>query len=136
VTSDTPAGRLAPSVLLVNDSDDEREMYAEYFSISGFRTLQTHDADEAYRLAVEFTPDVVVTVMRFAGRSHGLALTRSLKADEATQRIPVVILTREALEQDRRIAAAAGCDRCMEIPLMPEALGAAVQQVLARGVAT
>ena len=136
MTAGTSAGRLAPSVLLVNDSDDEREMYAEYFSISGFRTLQAHDANEAYRLAVEFNPDVVVTLMRFAGRSHGLALTRSLKAGEATQRIAVVILTREALEQDRQNAAAAGCDRCMEIPLMPEALATAVHQVLARGVAT
>jgi two-component system, cell cycle response regulator DivK len=136
VTSDTPAGRLAPSVLLVNDSDDEREMYAEYFSISGFRTLQADNADDAYRLAIEFTPDVVVTLIRFAGRSHGLTLTRSLKAGEATRRIAVVILTREAVEQDRQSAAAAGCDRCMEIPLMPVALAAAVQQVLARGVAT
>jgi CheY-like chemotaxis protein len=42
-----------PAILLVDDSADERQMYAELCQSSGFRTLQAGNAVDAYRLAVE-----------------------------------------------------------------------------------
>ena len=49
-----------PMVLLVDDYDDAREMYAEYLKFSGFETLQAASGPEAVKRALESRPDIVV----------------------------------------------------------------------------
>lgn len=47
-------------VLLVDDLEDSRVMYAEYLARSGYRVAQAGDGKEALALARALLPDVVV----------------------------------------------------------------------------
>lgn len=110
------------SVLLVSDSRDEREMYAEAFRIRGFHTLQAESADEAYRLTSELSPALVITDIRLPGLTGGLELTRRLKAGNGTSGIPVVILTGYLGLPDHDAAARGACDVFVAKPCLPDAL--------------
>lgn len=122
-------------VLLVNDSRDEREMYAEWFAFKAFTTMEASTAEDALRLAVQLKPDVVVTDIMLPGSMDGLALTASLKADRPTQGlpVPVIILTGCAFTHDEDAANRAGCDRFLTKPCLPEALARSINDLLSRG---
>ena len=62
---------LSRRILLVDDSADEREMYAEALRLKGFCTLQASNATDAFRMAVELQPQLIVVdrdLLRFMAR--------------------------------------------------------------------
>src|ERR1051325_5895091 len=111
----------SPSILLVDDAVDERQMYADFFQTIGFRTLQAATALDAYRLAVELVPDAAVIDLILPGM-NGLELVR----------MPVIALTGHSHPFDRQVALAAGCDRFLVKPCSPNDLLAEVRGLLAR----
>jgi two-component system cell cycle response regulator DivK len=123
---------LPPSVLLITDSPDERDMYADALRRCGFSTVQAQTAAEGYRLACERPPAAIVTDVRLAGPEDGLSLTRRLKRNEHMRRIPVVILTGYVFTHDREAAARAGCDLFVPKPCLPDALSQVVTGLIER----
>ena len=123
-----------PRVLLVDERIDEREMYAEWFRRHGYCTLQAGNAADGYRLALELSPDVVITDMRLVGDSDGLDLTRRLKQSSETAAVPVVVLSASAFPQDRDAAASAGCNLFVAKPCLPDELARAVSMVMVPAV--
>jgi len=119
-------------VLLVSESSDEREMYAASLQRSGFCTLQAANAADGYRLASELDPSAIVTDVRLDGGEDGLDLTRRLKQDERTRRVPVVVLTGYVFPHDRDVAARAGCDRFVPKPCLPDSLSKVVSDLVDR----
>ena len=125
-----PEIRSMRKVLLVTDFRDEREMYAQWLRGQGYCTLQAASASDAFRLAAELAPDVVVTDVRLAGPEDGLGLTRRLKDGEPATRPRVVILTGYAFPRDREDAVRAGCDLFLTKPCLPDALATAVARLV------
>ena len=82
-----------PSVLLVNETLDEREMYARTLRAEGHRVITAEDSAVAYRIATMRPPDIVVTDVRSTGSFSGLELTRRLRSDERTSAVGIVVLT-------------------------------------------
>src|SRR5215210_7402166 len=121
-----------PRVLLVNDSADEREMYAEFFRRGGFSTLQASTAADAFRIATELAPAAVVTDITLAGDEDGLRFTRRLKQDSRMRHVPVVILTGQVFPYDREAAAHSGCDLFVPKPCLPDVLSKMVVGLIAR----
>ncbi len=116
-------------VLLVDDAIDEREMYAECLRRQGVCTLQAQSAADAYRLATEWSPDVVVTDIRLVGHAGGLELTRQLKRSPETAAVPVVVLS-GVHPQNQAAAADAGCDLFLTKPCLPDELARALAGML------
>jgi two-component system, cell cycle response regulator DivK len=121
-----------PRVLLVSDSADEREMYAESLRRGGFCTLQACSATDGFRLASELPPAAIVTDVRLSGDENGLQLTRRLKQDAQMRRVPVVILAGQTFTHDREAAARAGCDLFMFKPCLPDALSKVIAGLVDR----
>ena len=69
-------GLRMPSVLLVNDMLEERELYAHTLRAAGYRVIIPKDSGAAYQIATTRPPDVVVTDVRITGSISGLELTR------------------------------------------------------------
>jgi CheY-like chemotaxis protein len=120
-----------PLVLVVDDYDDAREMYAESLLVSGFRVAQAADGAQAVELALSLSPDVILMDLSLPG-VDGWEATRQLKADARTRHIPVVALTGHALTSALDAARAAGCDRFVVKPALPDVVIAEVRRAMSR----
>jgi two-component system cell cycle response regulator DivK len=118
-----------PVVLLVDDYDDAREMYAEYLKFSGFETVQAASGPEAVRRALESRPDIVVMDLSLPVMD-GWEATRRLKADERTATIPILALTGHVFTNLSQKAKLAGFDGFVAKPCLPEDLIAEIRKVL------
>src|SRR5215475_11886731 len=104
-----------PSVLVVDDYLDGREMVAEYLAFRGFTVCEASDGIEALELARRIQPEIVLMDLRMPGMD-GWEATRRLKRDPKTCHIPVVALTAHALTTEINTAREAGCDAVIAKP--------------------
>jgi two-component system, cell cycle response regulator DivK len=116
-----------PTVLLVEDAPDDREMYAVFLRLEKRRLIVTGDTAEA--LALAHTVDVVVTDICLPSPFDGLELVRRLRHRDATNHTPVIVLTACVFEGDRRRALAAGCDAFLPKPCAPDQLLSEIHRV-------
>ena len=119
----------APLILVVDDYQDAREMYAEYLQFSGFRVAEARNGNEAVSQAFELKPDLIMMELSLPGMD-GWEATRVLKADERTKHIPVVALTGHALAGASEGAKKAGCDSFVTKPCLPDDLVVEVRRML------
>ena len=119
----------SPLILVVDDYQDAREMYAEYLQFSGFRVAEARNGNEAVEKAFELRPDLILMDLSLPGKDGGEA-TRELKSDERTRHIPVVALTGHALAGASEGAKRAGCDSFVTKPCLPDDLVVEVRRML------
>ena len=121
----------APLILVVDDYQDAREMYAEYLQFSGFRVAEARNGNEAVDQAFALKPDLILMDLSLPGMD-GWEATRRLKADESTRHIPIVALTGHALAGASDGAKKAGCDSFVTKPCLPDDLVVEVRRMLNR----
>jgi two-component system, cell cycle response regulator DivK len=110
-----------PLVLLIEDFDDAREMYAEYLEFSGLRVAGASDAVQGLKLAAELQPSVILMDAALPGLS-GWDAIKQLKADPATEHIPVLMLTGHVLGDAKERALAVGATGFIAKPCLPDEL--------------
>jgi CheY-like chemotaxis protein len=118
-----------PLILVVDDYEDAREMYAEYLRFCGFRVAEARNGNEALDQAFTLKPDLILMDLSLPGMD-GWEATRQLKSDERTSRIPVVALTGHALAGASEGARKAGCDSFVTKPCLPDDLVVEVRRML------
>ena len=119
----------SPLILVVDDYQDAREMYAEYLQFSGFRVAEARNGNEAVAQAFSLRPDLILMDLSLPGMD-GWEATRVLKADDRTKHIPVVALTGHALAGASEGARKAGCDSFVTKPCLPDDLVVEVRRML------
>ena len=126
-------GDAARRVLLVEDDQDGRRMYAEWLTGAGFRVQQAHNGLQALDRAFVSLPDIVVTDLDIPG-IDGFELTRRLKQDQRTCEIPVLAVTGyAAFASDPGRALRAGCDAVLPKPCSPDELELAIRRLIEAG---
>ena len=118
-----------PLVLVVEDYQDAREMYAAYLQLSGYRVAEASNGLEALDKTRELMPDIILMDLALP-KMDGWEATRQLKADERTRHIPIVALTGHALAGHAEGARQAGCDAFVTKPCLPDALVTEIQRML------
>jgi two-component system, cell cycle response regulator DivK len=118
-----------PLVLVVDDFQDNREMYAEYLVFAGFRVIQASNGKEALDQAFANPPDIIIMDLSLPVMD-GWEATRRLKADRRTSAIPVVALTGHAMQGHSKGAMEAGCDSFVAKPCLPDQLVAEIRRML------
>jgi CheY-like chemotaxis protein len=98
-----------PKILLVEDNEMNRDMLTRRLSRNGFEVVIAVDGQQGVAMAASQHPDLILMDMSLPVMD-GLEATRRVKADPATQSIPVIALTANAMVEDREKAMAAGCD--------------------------
>jgi two-component system cell cycle response regulator DivK len=110
-------------ILLVEDNELNRDMLSRRLVRHGFEVSLAQDGARVVAMAVDEHPDLVLMDMSLPVLD-GWEATRRLKADPATQDIPVIALTAHAMAADRDTALAAGCDdydtKPIELPRLLE----------------
>jgi len=109
-------------VLLVEDDREGRLLFAEWLQQAGFRVEQAHNGLQALERAFDLLPDAILTDLNIPG-IDGYELTRRLKTDPRTERIPILAVTGYApFTQDPSRADRAGCDAILPKPCQPDDL--------------
>ena len=119
----------SPLILVVDDYQDAREMYAEYLQFSGFRVAEAKNGNEAVEQALALKPNLILMDLSLPGMD-GWEATRRLKADDTTKHIPIVALTGHALAGASEGAKKAGCDSFVTKPCLPDDLVVEVRRML------
>jgi two-component system cell cycle response regulator DivK len=87
-----PQPRERRLVLLVDDCQDTRELYAEYLELSGFDVKEADNGIVAIDEAVRVRPDIIVMDMSLP-KLDGREAARQIRADERTRSIPLVMIS-------------------------------------------
>lgn len=117
------------TVLLIEDNADHRYVYAQVLRRAGFVVQEAGTGADGVRRAQELRPDVVVVDVMLPD-TDGWLVTQTLKADEATRRIPVLVVSVRAFPQDHARSMEAGAARHLDKPAAPYAVVDAVCAVL------
>jgi two-component system, cell cycle response regulator DivK len=125
----------SPLVLLIEDFDDAREMYAEYLEFSGLRTAGAADAVRGLQLAEELQPAVILMDAALPGLS-GWDAIEQLKSNPKTAHIPVLMLTGHVLGDAKERALAVGAAGFIAKPCLPDELARRIHAALKRELPT
>jgi two-component system phosphate regulon response regulator PhoB len=99
-TSDD-AGDDRVRVLLVEDDQEFAEMYRLKLEADGYEVSIAGDGEEGLRLAAADPPDMIFLDIRMP-RLGGLEMLERLRRDQATESLPVVILSNYGEDELRK----------------------------------
>ncbi|HEY2587308.1 MAG TPA: response regulator [Tepidisphaeraceae bacterium] len=97
-----------PRILVVEDNEENRDSLARRLQRRGFEVLLAADGRAGVETTKAEHPDLVLMDMNMP-EVNGWEATRQLKADPATNDVPVIALTAHAMAGDKERALAAGC---------------------------
>ncbi|MCA1585022.1 MAG: response regulator [Acidobacteria bacterium] len=124
------ASTVVPLVLIVDDSRDAREMFADYLVLCGFRTAEATNGLEAIAQAEALAPDIILMDLSLPAMD-GWEATRRIKADGRTRHIPVVAISGHAGQQALDAARAAGCAALVVKPVFPDEVVVELRKAIA-----
>lgn len=116
-------------ILLVEDNELNRDMLGRRLQRRGHEVLIAVDGAEGVAKARSDGPDIILMDMSLPVMD-GWDATRHLKAEAATQTIPVIALTAHAMSGDRDKAMEAGCDDYDTKPVEFDRLLAKIEALL------
>jgi two-component system cell cycle response regulator DivK len=121
-----------PLVLIVDDNDDHRTMYAMYLEAVGFRVVEASDGINAIGQARTMHPDVILMDVSMP-RLNGWEACLWLKTSVETSRIPIIAITGHVVGGGaERKAMEAGCDRFVAKGVDPQHVIEAIRDILNR----
>jgi two-component system cell cycle response regulator DivK len=120
-----------PTILVAEDSLEQRALYAAILRGAGYRVLEAGDGDEAVALVRSDRPDLVLMDVTMPGTS-GWGAVRTLKEDASTIAVPIIVITGLVGSWDRDASLAAGADEYLAKPVSPVRLLEEVRKFLPR----
>jgi DNA-binding response OmpR family regulator len=118
-------------ILIAEDDRDIAQLIAHYVQKAGWLAHIAESGDEALAYARRESVDVVVLDLMLPGLS-GLEVCRSLRADRATARLPIIMVTARSEETDRIFGLDLGADDYLGKPFSPHELVARIRAVMRR----
>jgi two-component system cell cycle response regulator DivK len=120
------------TILLVEDNEPSRDALGRRLARRGYQVVPAVDGGQAVALARSEHPHLILMDLGLP-IIDGWEATRQLKADAATQHIPIIVLSAHAMTGDRDRALAAGGDDFDAKPIRFERLLEKIEALLAKG---
>ncbi|MFC0132744.1 hybrid sensor histidine kinase/response regulator [Massilia eurypsychrophila] len=105
-----------PTVLLIEDNEDGREMMATMLGVYGYSVQQAADGLQGVQMAHAGRPDVALVDIGLPG-IDGYEVARRLRQDATTRGIKLIALTGYGLAEDQRRVLDAGFDMHLVKPV-------------------
>src|SRR5215207_553307 len=116
-------------ILLVEDTEDNREIVRDLMDSVGYELLEANDGAAGLAMATEHRPDLILMDIQLP-LMDGYEVTRRIKANPALWHIPIIAVTSYALSGDEAKTREAGCDGYGAKPFSPRQLLAKIKQFL------
>jgi two-component system, OmpR family, alkaline phosphatase synthesis response regulator PhoP len=118
-------------ILVVDDEEDILELVRYNLSREGYKILCATSGEDGLKAARSEKPDLIVLDLMLPG-VDGLGVTKRLKGDDATKKIPVVMLTAKGEESDIVTGLELGAEDYITKPFSTKVLVARVRAALRR----
>jgi CheY-like chemotaxis protein len=118
-----------PLILVVDDVDDNREIYCSYLAKQGYRVAEASDGAQAVVQVVELAPRVVVMDLAMPV-VDGWEATRRIRTLPAGSGVHIIVLSGHVTRESREQAFAAGCDEFIAKPCLPGDLARRIAEAL------
>ncbi len=116
-------------VLVVDDSLTDRRIMTTYLTEAGLTVLDVESAEEAMEKIADYQPQLIVLDVVMGGQS-GFEMCRSLKADQNTKPIPVILCSSKSTEADKMWGDVVGADAYITKPVNRDELLVKVEQLI------
>ncbi|MPM31490.1 Sensor histidine kinase RcsC [bioreactor metagenome] len=114
-------GRLGAHLLLVEDNEINQTVTVELLNAVGFQTSIAQNGKEAVQMVRETPFDLILMDVQMPVMD-GLQATRAIREIPGMEAVPIIGVTANAFEEDRRKCIAAGMNDHLAKPVKPEIL--------------
>ena len=131
-----PVNRPGPArkrqlVIVAEDERHDWEIYGKMLWYNGFDVLHAEDGEEALQLIRSHLPDLVILDLMLP-KVDGLEICRRVRAESATDDIPVIALSARSEREYGSRARAVGFTSYLEKPIGPLAVLRTVEELIGR----
>lgn len=119
------------NILFVDDEEQIRKLVSTYLARQGYAVVVATDGYEALKAIRANMPDLVITDVMMPNM-NGFELTRRLRADHRTARIPVLMLSARKEADDVLTGYSEGADEYVAKPIEMSVLAAKIDVLLKR----
>jgi two-component system, cell cycle response regulator DivK len=103
-------------ILIVEDNEKSMKLFRDVLGVEGYRTLEATTGGQAFDLAAEHRPDLVLMDIQLPD-IDGIEALRLMRADERTTSISVLAVTAQAMHGDSDRFLAEGFDGYLSKPV-------------------
>ena len=121
---------MADKILIVDDSDDTREMMAKLLELETFTVFTAEDGQVGLRVATEQRPHLIITDINMPNM-NGIEMIKHVRKQQGIEGVPIMAITaygngvaKEALE--------AGANRAATKPIQFSVLIVEIKELLAQ----
>jgi two-component system alkaline phosphatase synthesis response regulator PhoP len=119
------------SLLIIEDDALILRMYEQAFTFKQHKAYIADNGDDGFKKARTLHPDVILLDIMMP-QMNGLEVLKKLKADPATKRIPVIMLTNVGQDEDIKTALYMGAVKYItKIDYSPKEVIDQVEEILA-----
>jgi phosphate regulon transcriptional regulator PhoB len=119
-------------ILIVEDDRDIVEMVEYNLKEEGYTTVSALNGEDGVNSARRERPDLIILDIMLPVMD-GFEVCRALKSEEATARIPIIVLSAKSQETDKVVGLELGADDYVTKPFSPRELIARIRAIMRRG---
>ena len=119
------------TVLLVEDTEDNRQMMGRLLEMSGFRVVEATNGREAVEVAARENPRIILMDLSLPF-IDGLAATRRIRDLPGLNKVPIVAVSAHDTADFHHEALAAGCDAYLTKPIDFSELEEVMRRMIAK----
>jgi DNA-binding response OmpR family regulator len=116
-------------VLIIEDENDIRQLIFFTLQFAGFQVVQGKNGEEAVALSKQENPDIILMDVRMP-KMDGFTAARHIKADPATEQIPIVFLSAKGQDVEIEQGLNVGAEDYLLKPFDPPELIDRIKSIL------
>jgi len=116
-------------VLYIEDNHDNMILVKRVLEIEGYEVISAHTGAEGLAKAIADPPDIIITDINLPD-IDGYEITNNLKNEKVTAHIPIVAITANVMQKDRKNVFEAGCDGYISKPINVDELPDQIENFL------
>ena len=125
----TESNGAGPTVLVVEDFEDNRFMMRRLLEMSGYRVVEAVNGEQAVEVAASERPDLILMDLSLP-KLDGLAATRRIRQSGGLGEVPIVAVSAHDTSDFHADALAAGCNEYVTKPIDFDQLESLLKKLL------
>lgn len=120
---------MGKKILVVEDEKDLAKAIAFRLEANGYTVFSSYDGQDGYEKAKKEKPDLIILDLMLP-KMDGYKVCALLKSDARYSKIPIIIFTARAQDEDMKMAKDAGANAYITKPFEPETLLSKIKELL------